>query len=207
MASDVATVNAYPVYQPGEDWATLIQGADETLGYDLAKDETADDLVGVPFLITAAHFRPGLLVNKTRQAYVSCEIRIAPELNLRLINGRREGSRLAGISSLDSLAFGPDSHVVFNDGSTGVYRQMVKYLAARRFITLDEPIVETGAYGDTSFDQPPNVWAGIHAGDTPEDEEGFILYSIPIRLYCPRGLRLSQYEHSEYGQTKTRYIG
>jgi hypothetical protein len=206
MASDVATVNAYPVYQPGEDWETLKGGADEILGYDLAKDEGTDDLVGVPFLITAVHFRPGLLIGKERQAYVSCEIRVAPELNLRLINSRREGSNLPAFTSLDTLAFGPDSHVVFNDGSTGVYRQIVKYLATKGFITLADPIVEAGAYGESSFDGPPHKWAGIRIGDAPNDD-GFVYYNSPIRLFCPRGLRLSQYEHSEFGQSQTRYIG
>jgi hypothetical protein len=206
MSTDVATITPFPVYQPGTDWETLEREADEVLGYDLLKDEGADDLVGVPFLITAVSFRPGLMHEKVRQAYVSCEVRITPNLTLRVINSRREGSSLGGIASLDSLAFGPDSHVVVNDGSTGIYRQIVKYLAAKRFITLKEPITEAGAYGESSFDQPPNQWAGIATGDTTEDD-GFLSYSVPVRLACPRGLRLSQYEHSEYGQTKTRYLG
>lgn len=206
MVSDVATVNAYPVYQPGEDWDTLIETSDEVLGYDLAKDETADDLVGVPFLVTAVHFRPGVIRDKEMQAYVSCEVRIAPGLSLKVINSRREGSNLTGIASLDSLAFGPDSHVVFNDGSTGVYRQIVKYLAAKGFIDLKDPIVEAGSYGESSFDQPPSRWSAINAG-TQAEEDGFVSYSSPVRLYCPRGLRLSLYSN-DYTQTgKTRYIG
>jgi hypothetical protein len=206
MTSDVATVNAYPVYQPGEDWKTLIESSDEVLGYDLAKDETADDLVGVPFLVTAVHFWPGVMRDKEMQAYVSCEVRVSPGLTLKVINSRREGSNLTGIASLDSLAFGPDSHVVFNDGSTGVYRQIVKYLAAKGFITLKDPIVEAGSYGESSFDQPPSRWAGINAGTQTEDD-GFVSYSSPVRLYCPRGLRLSLYQN-DYTQTgKTRYIG
>src|SRR5882762_4135539 len=120
-----------PVYQPGMDWETLVSTADEILGYDLAAGEVADDLVGIPFALTAVTFRPGVMRGKTRQAYVSVEVRIANKLDLRLINTRRESSRLARIPGLETLAFGPDSHVVFNDGSTGVYRQMVKYLHAK----------------------------------------------------------------------------
>lgn len=206
MASDIETHAAMPVYQPGEDWQTLIDGADEIIGYDLARDETADDLVGVPFAIVGTTFRAGVLREKERQAYVSCEVRIAPNLDLRLINTRREGSRLTRIADLDALAFGPDSHVVFNDGSTGVYRQVVKYLAMKGFIELESPIVEAGSYGESSFDQPPNRWASIRAGNT-DDQDGFMGYAAAIRLYCPRGLRLSLYEN-DYTQTgKTRYIG
>ena len=194
-----------PVYQPGEDWQSLIGQSDEILGYDLARDETADDLVGVPFLMTRVVFRPGVMREKQRQAYVSVEIRVAPSLDARLINSRRESSRLTRISDLDGLPFGPDAHVVFNDGSTGVYRQVVKYLATKGYITLAKPVIETGAYGECSFDQPPSGWAGFPQGEA-YDQDGFAGYSADIRLYCPRGLRLSQYEN-DYTQTgKTRYI-
>lgn len=208
MASEIDVNSAYPqVYQAGEDWQSLIGQADEIIGYDLAAGEIADDLVGVPFLITGVVFRAGVLRDKERQAYVSCETRIAPKLDLRLINSRRESSRLAKVSDLDGLPFEPDSHVVFNDGSTGVYRQIVKYLAMKGYITLAEPITEAGSYGESSFDQPPNRWTDTHAGETVRDTDGFVGYSAPIRLYCPRGLRLSLYEN-DYTQTgKTRYIG
>lgn len=194
-----------PVYQPGEDWQSLIGQSDEILGYDLARDETADDLVGVPFLMTRVVFRPGVMREKQRQAYVSVEIRVAPSLDARLINSRRESSRLTRISDLDGLPFGPDAHVIFNDGSTGAYRQIVKYLATKGYITLAKPVIETGGYGECSFDQPPSGWAGTPQGDAYFDD-GFTGYSADIRLYCPRGLRLSQYEN-DYTQTgKTRYI-
>lgn len=197
----------FPVYQPGEDWASLTDSADEILGYDLARDETADDLVGVPFLITRVWFRPGVMRGKERSAYVSCEIRVSPNLDVKLINSRREGSRMTRLAGIDDLSFGPDSHVVFNDGSTGVYRQIVKYLAAKGFITLDDPIVENGSYGESSFDQPPSQWTAINGDGANVDESGFVGYVANIRLFCPRGLRLSLYEN-DYTQTgKTRYIG
>jgi len=210
MASDLVNVPSVPVYQPGEDWDTLLATADEILGYDLARDETADDLVGVPFLLTKVIFRPGVMRDKKQQAYVSCEARIGPALDLRKINMGREASRLNRITDLEQLAFGPDSHVVFNDGSTGVYRQIVKYLWSRKFITLKDPVIEAGHYGETSFDQPPGDWSGIIAGDQTEIGETpniFTGYVADIRLFCPRGLRNSQYEN-EYTQTgRTRYLG
>jgi hypothetical protein len=204
----VENPSTLPVYQPGMDWETLIDTADEILGYDLARDETADDLVGVGFALTGITFRPGVMRGKVRQAYVSCEVRIAPKLDLRLINSRRESSRLNRIPDLDNLAFGPDSHVVFNDGSTGVYRQVVKYLTAKGYIELGQPVIETGAYGESSFDQPPSGFAKVNRG-TVIERDGFKGYEIALApvLFCPRGLRLSLYEN-DYTQTgKTRYIG
>lgn len=206
--SDIEKLPTGQVYQPGEDWESLTSRADELLGYDLARDETADDLVGVPFVITRVVFRPGVLrPDKERSAYVSCEVRTSPQLDLRLINARRESSRLPRLTDLDSLAFGPDSHVVFNDGSTGVYRQIVKLLSAKRYITLESPVVEAGGYGESSYDQPPNQWANINSGDVQFDTDGFPGYSADLALFCPRGLRLSLYEN-DYTQTgKTRYLG
>jgi hypothetical protein len=190
------------------DWETLVSTADEILGYDLAAGEVADDLVGIPFALTAVTFRPGVMRGKIRQAYVSVEVRIANKLDLRLINTRRESSRLARIPDLETLAFGPDSHVVFNDGSTGVYRQMTKYLHAKGYIELGQPVIENGEYGASSFDQPPSGWAKINRG-YEIDKDGFLGYGIDLApaLYCPRGLRLSLYENDFTQTGKTRYLG
>jgi hypothetical protein len=205
--SDIEKIPMTPVYQPGEDWQSLTARADELLGYDLARDETADDLVGVPFVVTRVVFRPGMLRDKERAAYVSCEVRTSPELDLRLINSRRESSKLPRLTDLESLAFGPDSHVVFNDGSTGVYRQIVKLLLAKQYITMKEPIIEIGGYGESSFDQPPNRWTGFIQGTPDNSDDGFTGYMADLALYCPRGLRLSIYQN-DYTQTgKTRFLG
>jgi hypothetical protein len=211
MSSDIEPVatSQFPVYQPGMDWQTVIESADEILGYDLARDETADDLTGIPFALTSVTFRPGVMRGKVRQAYVSCEVRISPNLDLRMINTRREASRLPRIPDLNALAFGPDSHVVFNDGSTGVYRQVIKYLTAKGYVELKQPVIEAGTYGESSFDQPPSGFKDVHSGTVKFDKDGFAVYATPLApmLYCPRGLRLSLYEN-DYTQTgKTRYIG
>lgn len=208
MASDVEQSSQELVYQPGMDWQTVLDNADEVLGYDLARDETADDLVGVPFAITGVVFRPGVMRDKKLQSYVSCETVVSPNLDLRQINSRRESSRLTRLADLDALAFGPGSHVVFNDGSTGVYRMIVKYLWTKGYIQLAKPVIDVGSYGESSFDQPPNRWAGILQGEAiPDAETGFTAYTANIRMYCPRGLRLSLYEN-DYTQTgKTRYLG
>lgn len=193
------------VYTPGEDWESLLDQSVEVLGYDLAKDDSADDLVGVPFIITRVIFRPGIMRNKVQAAYVSCEIRVSPHLDLRLINTRRDSSRLPKVDDLEKLPFGPDAHVVFNDGSTGVYRQVVWMLASKGYITLKTPVVESGAYGESSFDSPPGLWAAKPHG-TETDIDGFPGYTADVRVYCPRGLRLSMYEN-DYTQTgKTRYL-
>lgn len=196
------------VYQPGMAWEDLERDADEILGYELARDELADDLVGVPFMLTAIAFRPGVMRDKVRQAYVSCEVLIGPKMDLRHINNLRASSELNRLTDLDGLAFGPGDHVVFNDGSTGVYRQCVQYLTAKGYIQLAPPVIEAGVYGVSSFDQPPEQWANIIRGNEYQ-KDGFTGYSTGLApaLYCPRGLRLSLYSN-EYTQTgRTRYLG
>lgn len=214
MASDVMKTSTVPVYQPGTDWETLIGESDEILGYDLARDEIADDLVGVPFLITRVVFRPGVKRDKILAAYVSCETLISPSLDLRLINARRESSELPRLTSLESLAIEPGSHIIFNDGSTGIYRQIIKYLYMKKYIELDEPVIDAGGYGETTFDQPPSQWRNILQGETadyPASKDGSIFtgYSANTRIYCPRGLRISTYtnEYTQNATGKTRYIG
>src|SRR5215469_13336995 len=102
-------------FDPNQSWDMATRDADQVLGHDLAKDEILDALVGVPFLITRMTFHPGEAGK--REAYVSCEVQLAPrpEMERRRVN-------------LAMLPFDPGELVVFNDGSTGVYRQCVAYL-------------------------------------------------------------------------------
>jgi len=207
-------------YNPAlNDWNSLIAEADEILGYELAKDELADELVGIPFIVTRMQFRPG--VNRPtgemkdgkpvlkQGAYCTFECVLAPEFNLTRINVARSGSGLGKLLTLEVVPFGPGEHVVLNDGSTGLYRQGVEYLAAKGYIVLPEPIVATGPMGMCSYDLIPDEWQDIRAGEIRYDEDGFGLYEVQVRLFAKRGLRLSEYEN-EYTapgeQAKTRYF-
>jgi hypothetical protein len=186
-----------PEYVPGTEWATATEYADQILGHDLAKDDLFDALVGVPFLITRVVFRKGIKRrNGVQAAYASCEAVIAPEavLKKRRVN-------------LDILPFEPGSAIVFNDGSTGVCRQIVAYLAATGRIELPDNLPEEGPYGESRYDLPPSDWTEAHAGEYKFDGDDFTEYSINIRLQCPRGVRVSEYVN-DYNPTgsKTRYL-
>ena len=194
-----------PDYVPGSDWDEEVRTADQVNGHDLAKDELLDALVGVPFLITRLTFRPGFPLRGDTavgpkgkvMAYVSCEGVIAPEhvLKRRRVN-------------MENLPFEPGSQVVFNDGSTGIYRQIVAYLEARGLVELPDGLAEGGEYGTCKYDLPPSDWSEVRTGEIRFDETGFAEYEANIRLTCPRGLRVSEYEN-EYNPagSKTRYLG
>lgn len=163
------------------DWDTLIQSADVVAGADLAKDELKLALVGIPFVATRVVFRPGA----ARKSYVSTELVIgsADVLKRRRID-------------MSTLPWEPGQSVVFNDGSTGVRRQLAQYLEAKGWITLpDGP--EGGKLGESKYDVPPEEWVDITNGEIYFDENGRGIYTANIRLSCPRGLRKSEYTNDE----------
>lgn len=193
-----------PTYQPGTAWEQEAAYADSVAGHDLAKDETLDALEGVPFMITRVTFRPGIRDRKDKlRAYASCECVIAPESVLR----RRR-------VDMSTLPFDPEDQVIFNDGSTGIYRQVVAYLAARGFITIPTELPEAGEYGQSRYDVPPWEWETLSGGeyranDEPDADTGkFAEWGKNIRLRAPRGLRISEYatDYNPNG-SRTRYLG
>lgn len=183
-------------YVPGtEEWA--MPGSDTLAGHDLAKDELLDSLVGIPFVITRLTFRKGIpRSDGTFKAVCAVETAIAPEevLKRRRVN-------------MAEMAFEPGDQVVFNDGSTGIYRQLVDYLNAKGFILIPEDLPESGSYGETRFDLAHWEWTAVNNGELSTDKNGDPVYTINVRLVCPRGLRLSTYP-SDYNPSggKTRYL-
>jgi len=186
-----------PEYLPGTDWSTALDGADQVAGHDLAKDELFDALVGVPILITRLVFREGIKSARTGlpSSYVSCEAVIAPEAELK----RRR-------IDLDTLAFRPEDQIVFNDGSTGIYRQIIAYLAAKDIIALDESLPEQAEYGKSRYDvHIPD--AQLNAGELRYREDGNWSYTVNVRLFAPRGVRVSTYTNDfNPNGSKTRYL-
>jgi hypothetical protein len=180
-----------------------MEGADEILGHDLAKDENLDALEGVPFLITKVVFRPG--EKGQRESYATLEIVLAS----RQLMERRN-------VNLATLPFDPGDLVVINDGGTGIYRQIVAYLHAKGFIALPEPLVVNGngpRWDDKakemvyacSFDLPPSAWADVNAGDLRFDNDGKPVYTANVRIFAKRGIRVSDYSN-DFGESKTRYL-
>lgn len=183
-------------------FSDMLDEAVEVQGNQLVKEELFDELVGVPFLITKVTFRRGMKdpLNKNRwMAYVSAEAVIADETYL----SRRK-------IDLSDRPFVPGDHIVLNDGSTGIYRQIVAVLESQGFITLPEGPVQ-GAKGQTRLDAPPSEWTDVDAGESwfgevGSDSEGFMLYTANVRIFAPRGLRLSTYSNDYTQDAKTRYL-
>lgn len=187
----------------GRSFADLLAGADVAQGGDLLKGEDPKaDLIGIPFIITRLVFRDGVKykdggATKTRN-YVSVEIMTADEATY--------ATRAKFMP--DKPAFPPNTQLVFNDGSTGVCREMVAYCHEKGYINVGAVDKTGGAMGESPFDRYRTEWAKPEtvteaaSGKTPE-------VTVDVLFYCPRGLRVSEYENdftSDDG-AKTYYIG
>jgi hypothetical protein len=184
--NDVANVDRSP------SWWT--EEADEVEGYDLVKDEALMSLVGVPFKITSATFRDGIQ-NKERayrDDYVSLELTVAPPEVLSDTANRIQSRRTTYNLPLMGMAHA-EEQLVINDGSTGIYRQIVQYLAAKNHLVLPEG-EEEGEKGHSIFDLPRTEW--LAGAELATD-------GIDIALKCSRGLRFSDYDNP-YGPDKAR---
>lgn len=169
---------------------------DEVEGHDLLKDEALYELVGVPFMAFKVIFRDGIQRKGSpwRDDYASVELRVAPGLiyqrDFARIQSRRKS---AGILENSAPAM-PGEQLVINDGSTGLYRQIVQYLVAKEMIMLPDGD-EEGEKGDCIYDLPRSEW--ISGAD--KGTEGF-----EIQLRCSRGLRFSEYSNEYTGDEKAR---
>jgi hypothetical protein len=176
--------------------------SDDVAGNDLLRDEALKDLVGVPFKGLLAVYREGVQRKgvEYRDDYVSLELRVAPAIivlrDLARIQTRRRSYEVPGLTN-QQVGSLPGQQLVINDGSTGIYRQITEYLAAKELITLPDGAMQ-GEKGECIFDLPRSAWVtGSEAATS----------GIPIRLNCGRGLRFSEYsnEYLAPGETATTW--
>jgi hypothetical protein len=185
-------------------------------GNELLRDEDLDALAGVDMIITRAVIRKGvprisgnpwLKANKanTHAGYVSLEIITTPRMDLIKINRARKASGLSQITTLESLGIQPESNYVINDGSTGIYRQVLAILAMQQYIQLPEGKTD-GESGTTIFDTTPAEWADVQTGETIFDDSGFLTYDTNVRIRCKNGIRVSGNYNPDFPDAQTRYL-
>lgn len=161
------------------EWNTQVATAIEIEGYSLyggkENDKALDSLIGIPLLIKNVTFRSGDIIPSGQteaRDYVSVECLIRPD------HAHKFARR----------------YVVFNDGSTGIYRQIVAALAARDLVELDDKLPEAGDANTTRYDVS---FSNPDSGDT----------TFPgINVLCPEGIRKSDYQTDKFGQAVTWYL-
>jgi hypothetical protein len=213
MASEIEKIGDTPLasYDGALDFnEALKEGADVVRGSDLVSGKQNEEilwgLIGVPFAITRVVFRAGTAVNTkdgvVDQDYVSCEC-IMADMNFMQ-------QRKVNISELPAQLW-PGNKIVFNDGSTGIKRQIVEYLMTKGWIKLPQPLVLEGARGEHSFDLPVDSWEEFVSGEVEKREDGSVGYARNFNppLICPRGLRKSDYPNPANPKERsiTLYLG
>lgn len=192
------------------DFGTLVSApAAEVRGFRLV-DQSALEMV--PFVIVGIHVRDGVKrpgpTGYLPTNYLSVECVTADETTLsRLI--RQNGVSQMGslVNSVDSLSVRPNEMVVFNDGSTGVARQLVTFLHMTNRINVGDTSKPNGVMGESSFDRYHGDWVsgGRNLGDDNAPDPAF--YGSPL-LKCMRGLRYSEYQAEATGaEARTWYLG
>lgn len=171
---------------PGQGFADLMQGADTVSGASLFKDEGLNTLVGIPFLIHSITFRPGIIRDGIQQDYVSIEALLADAETMRRAIKRGQ------FTAVQAELLQPEENIILNDGSTGIFRQVVKYLNDNGYIALPEG-PESGDKGNCRYDLPRTSWEGTAVEMTVENDGTLSDTTYPVRLFCPRGLRVSEY--------------
>jgi hypothetical protein len=160
-------------------WNAKLQGAIVIEGYDLigGKENEAklDLLIGVPLLIHNAIFRRGDITPAGwagPRDYVSCELEVRPDHAHKF----------------------PRATMVVNDGSTGIYRQVVAALVERGMVNVPENMPEEGEANSTRYD--------VSFTDTDNDHREF----RDVKIYCPVGFRASDYKNPDGSDGRTWYL-
>lgn len=177
-----------PIDRDLAEWNAETADAIEIEGYTQyggkENEKTLDALVGVPFLIKTVHFRHGDITPDGwphARDYVSCEVLIRPDFASQF----------------------PRKYVIFNDGSTGIYRQIVAALVARDMVNVPDNLPEEGPAHETRYD----VSFSEQRSDT-DGKEVWTSREFAVRLLCPEGLRKSKYANPKGGADATTwYLG
>lgn len=194
---------------PGTEYLPAPQTFDDMLAEQSLWTFDSEDLVdksmlvGVPFIITEVAFRytelpdpanPKLIVSKD---YVSVTGRVASQAWLDKARARVTKLGFA-FPDID-----PEVLVVFNDGSTGVRRQLVAILNQAKLIDIGEG---DAAKGNAVFDRPFFDWK-----DAVTTEDGEMVapnittdhQGRPLIIKVLKGLRISEYAYGT--QTAVTY--
>lgn len=148
-------------------------------------------LLGIPHIITRATFRPGI----EEKDYVSIEAVVADRGTLEYEVKR---GRVPNVDSYADLTVEPEERIVYNDGSTGVRRQLVHLLHNMGLIEVPNVQQDLAVFDTPYFDWQTFTQVGLMNG-AGEDEKievpDFTLSpsGAPLAIVVEHGLRLSTF--------------
>lgn len=195
----VTTGQQLTIPNPNEGlFASLIDGA--TVIRTAALEQDKMSLVGVPMVITRVTYRPKAA--KTERGFVSVEAVIAdvPHITQAIRRGW-----IPGVERFDQFHFTPEELVVFNDGSTGIRRQLTLMLDSAGSLNIGDRVEGM----NSEFDRDWSEWDSYTSYSTQkitEDQHIEIPDFKDLRIFAPRGLRVSNYTADGIGDATTFYL-
>lgn len=179
-------------------FADLVSGATVIDSPVVEKDKLR--LCGVPHIITKVSYRPGVMNKQTgiRQDYVSIEGLTAPQEYLD------EAIKRKWIAEeiLDMIPKAGE-RLVYNDGGTGIRRQVTHILWNKGLLVLDS---KSTPQAMAEFDAPYSTWESFEQSGEMNDADGG-KFSIPefthekdgrpLAIFPHHGLRASYMEEFE----------
>lgn len=187
---------------------SLMEGATVIQTASLEQDKMS--LIGVPMMITRVTYRPKAV--KTERGFVSVEAVIGdvPHIEQAIRRGW-----IPGVERLADFPFTPEELIVFNDGSTGIRRQLTMLLQSARKLDIGpyEPAGNTAGV-DPAFDRDWsewNVFATSSKQNIDVDSQGnTVQIDVPdftdLRIFATHGLRVSNYTAAGVGDATTFYL-
>lgn len=164
-----------------------------------------DELLGVPHIITRVTY---WLPKKDQLGMVSLEATVADAETLERAIQRRW---VPNVENLSQLRIEPNERVVYNDGGTGIRRQVTKFFHHYGAIDVgradvaedlryDTPWTEWESYSETRR-QSAEVPAvpSVTRLKTPDGER-------PMLLAVDRGLSVSKYSNEYADEAETYYL-
>lgn len=173
------------------DQVDLFDGDDFATGYSLPGYSKVDKswLIGVPHVITRVTFwTPG----KVGVGFCSVEAHVGTEAMLKkaVERGNVEEVRGDGTPKVDAK-----EPVIYNDGGTGIRRQLVSLLSHFELLTIKSKLPEEGGMGESRYDLPWTQWDSFSGttrqgdADVPSFQENH--NGSPFRIIVRGGLQAS----------------
>lgn len=186
MTSEITTTDNQPFGQLS--YAQLRDSATAVItSAQLEKDKAR--LLGVPHIITRVTYRPGI----EERDYVSVEAVVGTGYALEKEIKR---GRIPGVSTYAELSVDAEEHIVYNDGSTGIRRQLTHLLHNMGLIEVPNVGQDLSV-----FDSPYTDWSvitqiGLMNGDATDEKIEVPDFTLspsgaPLAIAVDHGLRFS----------------
>lgn len=178
------------MYDPDMDFrAAALDAAYTTHGFRLVKKE---ELEGVPFIVKRIVFREGYPRKGMKGDYVSVECIVADQDIL-------EDPIISRHIAQPISVYGNEA-VIFNDSGTGVRRSLTMMCETHGLINVGK-LVD----GENPYDRQYQLWES--GGDLAQDGFRAEDFGHKAIVRALRGLRVSEYDHPEFGPATTWYFG